>query len=110
MITAEKFIKSIIILNNMRLKDSALVLLLVMSVGVAGVTGCGHKKRHNSYSQVPTNPQEYQRSMDIKRHNKNQERKGRWAGQYKSGKPIHKIPTRTYNGYRSFRRGMKRGF
>ena len=94
-------------LNNMRLKDSALVLLLVMSIGVAG---CGHKKRHNSYSQVPTNPQEYQRSMDIKRHNKNQERKGRWAGQYKSGKPIHKIPTRTYNGYRSFRRGMKRGF
>ena len=91
----------------MRLKDSALVLLLVMSIGTVG---CVKSKGRSPYSQVPTNPQEYQRFIDIKRHNDNQTRKGKWAGQYKSGKSIRKVPTQTYNGYRSFRRGIKRGF
>lgn len=61
-------------------------------------------------SRVPTNPQEYQRFMDTKRHYDNQTRKGKWAGQYKSGKPIRRIPTESYNGYRNFREGMEKGY
>ncbi len=91
----------------MRLRNSALVLLLVMSIGAAG---CVKSEKRNPYSQVPTNPQEYQRFIDTKRHYDNQTRKGKWAGQYKSGKPIRRIPTESYNGYRSLKRGIKRGY
>ena len=44
--------------------------------------------------------QSYQQFKDERNYYHNQEGKGRWAGRYRSGKRIHRIPTSRDNGYR----------
>lgn len=109
----------------MKSEKSVLVMLLVVSFGLSG---CVVPNQHRRV-QVPyknkylkdldrqmrgQNPNyrtgDYQEEVQKMEWRRQQEGKGRWAGQYKSGKPVRRIPVQPgYNGYRSLREGMKRG-
>ena len=91
----------------MKLKESALVLSLVALVSVFG---CGSSGQHRRAGDSSYQTGDYQNEVQRMEWRRAQEGKGKWAGQYKSGKSVGRIPIQPgYNGYRSLIRGIKKG-
>lgn len=113
----------------MRFKKNVLVTLLAVSISLFGCGAFNQHQYQRKQVRVPyknkylkdldrdmqeQNPNyqiigDYQEEIQKREWRKQQEGKGKWAGQYKSGKPVRRIPIQPgYNGYRSLRKGMRR--